>query len=101
MISRREMESARSYETRVLLVDALLSRSILALNDQPTTPNLPRNLNPPRADGIDPRGETSGENTGNESNGDQNNHSCAEREWIARTDCVKQGARHAVKHKRR
>src|SRR5204863_6603467 len=40
MISRQEMESVRSYEMRVSFVDASSSRSILTLNDEPTTPNL-------------------------------------------------------------
>src|SRR5438270_3238037 len=81
----------------VLLVDALLSRSILALNDQPTTPNLPRNLNPQRADGIDAGGAASGEKTGNESNGDQDDQRSAERDWIARAHFIKQVAHQACK----
>ena len=64
MISRHEMDSVRSYGMRVSLVDASLSRSILTLNDEPTTPNLRLNLNPQGADGIDPGGAAGREKTG-------------------------------------
>ena len=64
MISRRELESVRSYEMRVSPVDASLSKSIVTLNNEPTTPNLRLSLNAQGADGIDSSGAAGRKKTG-------------------------------------
>jgi hypothetical protein len=48
----------------VLPGDALLSRAILTLNDEPTTPNVRLNLNPQGVDRIDPSGAPGRKKTG-------------------------------------
>ena len=57
---------------RVSLVDASLSKSIVTLNNEPTTPNLRLSLNAQGADGIDSSGAAGWKKTGNDRDGDQN-----------------------------
>ena len=48
------------------------------------------NLNPQGADGIDAGGAAGREEAGEQRNRDQNNQSCAERDWVARAHFIKQ-----------
>src|ERR1700730_16175224 len=71
---------------------ASLSRPIITLNDEPTTPNVRLNLNPQGVDRIDPSRWRGRKKTGEHRDSEEHQQGETVGNWVTRTDLGKQVA---------